>query len=80
MRSVPVKTEDQQAALMLHKARELLMRQQTMLVNAFRAHMAELGMTAPQGQGKVEYTDQGSQFAASQPEPEHGESAAGISR
>ncbi len=54
MRFVPIKTEDQQAALMLHKARELLIRQQTMLVNALRAHMAELGMTAPQGRGKVE--------------------------
>jgi len=54
MRFVPIKTEDQQAALMLHKARQLLIRQQTMLVNALRAHMAELGMTAPQGRGKVE--------------------------
>jgi O-acetylhomoserine/O-acetylserine sulfhydrylase-like pyridoxal-dependent enzyme len=54
MRFVPVKTEDQQAALMLHKARELLIRQQTMLVNAVRAHMAELGMIAPLGRGKVE--------------------------
>lgn len=54
MRFVPIKTEEQQAALMLHKARELLMRQQTMLVNALRAHMAELGMIAPQGRGKVE--------------------------
>ncbi len=54
MRFVPVKTEDQQAALMLHKARELLIRQQTMVVNALRAHMAELGMIAPQGRGKVE--------------------------
>ncbi len=53
MRFVPIKTEDQQAALMLHKARELLMRQQIMLVNALRAHMAELGMIAPQGRGKV---------------------------
>ncbi len=40
MRFVPVKTEAQQAALMLHKARELLIRQQTMLVNALRAHMS----------------------------------------
>ncbi len=54
MRFVPIKTEDQQAALMLHKARELLMRQQTMLVNALRGHMAELGMVAPLGRGKVE--------------------------
>jgi transposase len=48
MRFVPVKTEEQQAALMLHKARELLVRQQTMLINAIRGHMAELGMSAPQ--------------------------------
>jgi len=54
MRFVPIKSEDQQAALMLHKARELLMRQQTMLVNALRAHMAELGMIAPLGRGNVE--------------------------
>jgi len=54
MRFVPIKSEEQQAALMLHKARELLMRQQTMLVNALRAHMAELGMTAPLGRGRVE--------------------------
>jgi transposase len=54
MRFVPIKSEDQQAALMLHKARELLMRQQTMVVNALRGHMAELGMVAPLGRGKVE--------------------------
>jgi len=54
MRFVPIKSEDQQAALMLHKARELLVRQQTMLVNALRAHMAELGMIAPLGRSKVE--------------------------
>ncbi len=53
MRFVPIKTEDQQSALMLHKARELLIRQQTMLVNALRGHMAELGMIAPQGREKV---------------------------
>jgi transposase len=54
MRFVPIKTEDQQAALMLHKSRELLIRQQTMLVNALRGHMAELGMIAPQGRDKIE--------------------------
>ena len=53
MRFMPIKTENQQAALMLHMARELLVRQQTMLVNALRAHMAELGMVAPLGRGKV---------------------------
>lgn len=54
MRFVPIKSEDQQAALMLHKVRALLIRQQTMLVNALRAHMAELGMIAPQGRKRVE--------------------------
>lgn len=54
MRFVPIKTEDQQAVLMLHKSRELLVRQQTMLVNALRGHMAELGMTAPLGREKIE--------------------------
>jgi transposase len=49
MRFVAVKTEDQQAVLMLHKARELLVRQRTMLTNALRAHLAELGMVAAQG-------------------------------
>jgi transposase len=53
MRFVPVKTEEQQAALMLHKARDLLVRQQTMLINAMRGHMAELGMIAPQGSAKI---------------------------
>src|SRR6202023_1454699 len=38
MRFVPVKTTDQQAVLMLHRTRALLIRQQTMLANAFRAH------------------------------------------
>jgi transposase len=53
MRFVPIKTEDQQAALVLHKARELLVRQQTMLIDAIRGHMSELGMIAPQGSGKI---------------------------
>jgi transposase len=53
MRFVPIKTEEQQAALMLHKARDLLVRQQTMLSNAIRGHMAELGMIAPQGSAKI---------------------------
>ena len=39
MRFVPIKTEDQQAALMLHKARELLVRQQTMLINCISFYL-----------------------------------------
>jgi transposase len=49
MRFVPVKTIDQQAALMLHRCRDLLIRQRTQLFNALRAHLAELGMVAAKG-------------------------------
>lgn len=49
MRFVPVKSEGQQSALLLHRTRDLLIRQRTMLVNALRAHMAEFGIVAPQG-------------------------------
>ena len=41
MRFVPVKDVDQQSVLMMHRARNLLVRQRTMLVNALRAHLAE---------------------------------------
>jgi transposase len=54
MRFVPVKDVDQQSILMLHRARNLLVRQRTMLVNALRAHMAEFGITAAQGLAHVE--------------------------
>jgi transposase len=49
MRFVPIKTTDQQAALLLHRGRERLVRQRTGLVNAFRAHLAEFGIVAPLG-------------------------------
>src|SRR5215207_1369380 len=49
MRFVPVKAAEQQAALMLHRTRDLLVRQRTALVNALRGHMAEFGIIAPQG-------------------------------
>ncbi|MFZ0693688.1 MAG: IS110 family transposase [Alphaproteobacteria bacterium] len=51
MRFVPVKTAEQQSVLMLHKTRELLVRQRVMLTNALRAHLAEFGMVAAQGPG-----------------------------
>ena len=53
MRFVPVKTIDQQAALMLHRCRDLLIRQRTQLINALRAHLAELGMIAAKGKEGV---------------------------
>jgi transposase len=49
MRFVPTKSEEQQAGLMLHRSRQLLVRQRTMLSNAIRGHMAELGIISAQG-------------------------------
>ena len=54
MRFVPVKTEEQQSVLMLHRVRELLIRQRTMLVNALRGHLAELGLVAQLGASGVD--------------------------
>ena len=53
MRFVPVKSADRQAVLMLHRTRDLLMRQRTMLLNAVRGHLAEFGIIAPQGARKA---------------------------
>ena len=53
MAFVPVKTEGQQAVLMLHRTRDLLVRQRTMLINALRAHLAEFGIIAAQGRAKA---------------------------
>jgi len=49
MRFVAVKGLDQQAFLMLHRSRELLVRQRSMSACAIRAHLAEFGIIAPQG-------------------------------
>ena len=49
MRFVPTKSAEQQAGLMLHRSRQLLVRQRTMLSNAIRGHMAELGIISAQG-------------------------------
>jgi len=53
MRFVAVKTAEQQSVLMLHRTRELMVRQRTMLVNAIRAHMAEFGIVARVGLPQV---------------------------
>ena len=50
MRFVPVKTPEQQSALALHRARDLLVRQQTRLCNAIRGHLAEFGIVRPKGE------------------------------
>jgi len=49
MRFVPTKSEQQQAGLMLHRSRQLLVCQRTMLSNAIRGHMAELGIISAKG-------------------------------
>lgn len=53
MRFVPVKTAEQQAAVMVLKTRALLVRQRTQAINALRAHMGELGIIAPIGIANV---------------------------
>jgi transposase len=54
MRFVPVKSADQQAMLMLHKTREMFVKQRTMSVNALRGHLAEFGIVAAKGIGRVD--------------------------
>ena len=49
MRFVPVKTAEQQAALMLVGVRDRLIRTRTQLANAIRGHAAEFGVTAARG-------------------------------
>ena len=49
MRFVAIKSAERQSVLVLHKTRELLVRQRTMLINAIRGHCAEFGIIAPQG-------------------------------
>ena len=54
MRFVETKTADQQSGLILHRTRHLCMRQQTSVINAIRAHLAEFGVVAPVGRNGVE--------------------------
>jgi transposase len=54
MRFVPIKSPEQQAMLMLHKTRELLVKQRTMSVNALRGHLSEFGIVAAKGIGRVD--------------------------
>ena len=53
MRFVPVKTAEQQSVLVLHRTRDLLIRQRTMLANSLRAHCAEFGIVVAQGMAKL---------------------------
>jgi transposase len=49
MRFVRAKSAEQQGRLMQHRTRDLLIRQRTQVINALRAHLAELGIVAAQG-------------------------------
>src|SRR5271168_3008658 len=54
MRFVATKTREQQSCLTLHRTRHLCIRQQTSVINAIRAHMAEFGIVAPVGRKGIE--------------------------
>ena len=54
MRFVAIKTAGQQAALSLHRSRDLLVRQRTQLGNALRALLSEFGIVAGQGKAGLE--------------------------
>jgi transposase len=53
MRFVPVKTTEQQAALMLVGARDRLIRNRTQLTNSTRRYAAEFGLTAAKGRAHL---------------------------
>ena len=54
MRLVATKAAEQQSCLTLHRTRHLFIRQQTSVINAIRAHLAEFGIVAPVGRNGVE--------------------------
>ena len=49
MRFVPVKSPEQQAALSMHRTRDLLVKQRTQLINMIRGLLAEFGVDIPKG-------------------------------
>ncbi len=53
MRFVRIKSPEQQGQLMQHRTRDVLIRQRTQIINALRAHLAELGIVAAQGNAGV---------------------------
>lgn len=54
MRFVPLRSAENQAELMRHRAREMLSSQRVALLNGLRGHLAEIGVVAPQG-GRYAY-------------------------
>lgn len=72
MRYAAIKTEEQQAAAMVFRTRDLLVRQRTQLINAIRGHLAEFGWVAPKGPSHVSVVasmlDEEEELGASLPE------------
>ena len=54
MRFVPIKTQEQQSVLLMHRVRDFLVRQLTQVSNALRAHLGEFGLVAPKGVQNIE--------------------------
>ncbi|WP_373414975.1 IS110 family transposase [Ensifer aridi] len=53
MRFVPIKEEMQQGVLVIHRVREMLIRQRTQLINGIRGHLAEFGIIGPNRSHKI---------------------------
>lgn len=72
MHYAAIKTEQQQAAGMVFRTRDLLVRQRTQLINAIRGHLAEFGWVAPKGPSHVavlaSQLDKSEELGASLPE------------
>jgi transposase len=68
VRFVPVKSEEQQATLMLPKMRELLIKQRTMCVNSLRGHLSEFGIVAAKRIGRVDELIEKAESDATLPE------------
>lgn len=72
MRYAAIKTEEQQAAGMVFRTRDLLVRQRTQLINAIRGHLTEFGWVAPKGPSHVavlaSLLEEGEEMGTSLPE------------
>lgn len=53
MRFVPIKEEQQQEVLIIHRVRELLIRQRTQIINSIRGHLTEFGIIGPSRAHKI---------------------------
>ena len=53
MRFVPIKEERQQEVLVIHRIRELLIRQRTQIINSIRGHLTEFGIIGPSRAHKI---------------------------